>query len=158
MFLTNINGCGVRVLGTHGRQHRYRKISHSTRTARWRRGQELRDALSIVWRWGNAKLLEGTCGARPDEFLTSLVQPEVGNPFGAGKDGAGGVPRHLVALAVPEEVVPEGGGAALGPQRHPHLREDGGTAVVHVRHVGQPRRDAVARAQALERVLLFSLR
>ena len=65
--------------------------------------------------------------------------------------------RHLVALAVLEEVVPEGRRAALRPQRHPHLREDGGAAVVHVGHVRQPRRDAVAGAEALERVLLLAL-
>ena len=65
--------------------------------------------------------------------------------------------RHLVALAVLEEVVPEGRRAALRPQRHSHLREDGGAAVVHVGHVRQPRRDAVAGAEALERVLLLAL-
>ena len=79
-------------------------------------------------------------------------------PFGSREDWAGGVTRHLVALAVPEEVVPEGRRAALRPQRHSHLREDGRAAVVHVGHVCQPRGDAVAGAEALERVLLFTLR
>ena len=78
-------------------------------------------------------------------------------PFGAREDWTGGVTRHFVALAVPEEVVPEGRRAALRPQRHSHLREDGRAAVVHVRHVRQPRRDAVAGAEALERVLFFTL-
>ena len=66
--------------------------------------------------------------------------------------------RHFVALAVPKEVVPKSRRAAFWPQRHSHLREDGRAAVVHVRHVRQPRRDAVAGAEALERVLLFTLR
>ena len=78
-------------------------------------------------------------------------------PLGSREDWAGGVTRHLVALAVLEEVVPEGRRAALRPQRHSHLREDGGAAVVHVGHVRQPRRDAVAGAEALERVLLLAL-
>ena len=65
--------------------------------------------------------------------------------------------RHFVALAVPKEVVPKSRRAAFWPQRHSHLREDGRAAVVHVRHVRQPRRDAVAGAEALERVLFFTL-
>ena len=65
--------------------------------------------------------------------------------------------RHFVALAVPKEVVPKGRRAAFRPQRHSHLREDGRAAVVHVRHVRQPRRDAVAGAEALEGVLFFTL-
>merc|ERR1712045_879398 len=62
-------------------------------------------------------LHEGVCTAWSGELLPSLVYPEVGDPLGAGEDGAGRVPGHVVTLPVAVEVVPEGRGAALGPQR-----------------------------------------
>ena len=46
-------------------------------------------------------------------------------------------------LPVAVEVVPEGRGAALGPQRDAEVREDGGAALLHLRHVHQQRRDPV---------------
>ena len=79
-------------------------------------------------------------------------------PFGARKDWTRGVTRHFVALAVLKEVVPKGRRSAFRPQRHSHLREDGRAAVVHIRHVRQPRRNAVPGAEALESVLFFALR
>ena len=43
-------------------------------------------------------LYKGVCTARPGELLPSLVDPEVGDPLGAGQDGAGRVPGQVVTL------------------------------------------------------------
>ena len=43
-------------------------------------------------------LHEGVCTARSGELLSSLVDPEVGDPLGAGQDGAGRVPGQVVTL------------------------------------------------------------
>ena len=43
-------------------------------------------------------LHEGVCTAWSGELLPSLVYPEVGDPLGAGQDGAGRVPGHVVTL------------------------------------------------------------
>ena len=43
-------------------------------------------------------LYEGVCTAWSGELLSSLVYPEVGDPLGAGEDGAGRVPGHVVTL------------------------------------------------------------
>ena len=67
-------------------------------------------------------------------------------PLAAREDRAGGVPRHVVALSVPVQVVPEDGRALPGPEPDAQVREDGGPAQVHVRLVEQPGGDPVARA------------
>ena len=44
------------------------------------------------------------------------MDPKVGDPLGAGEDGAGGVPGHVVSLPVLEQVEPEGRCPLLGPK------------------------------------------
>ena len=86
---------------------------------------------------------EGARAAWPGKLLTPLVKPEVADPFGAGQDWAGRVPRHVVPLAVLVEVVPERRRPLPGPEGDAEAGEDSGTALLHVRHVHQQGRDPV---------------
>ena len=89
-------------------------------------------------------LHKGVCAAGPGQLLSPLVYPEVGHPLGAGQHGTGGVSGHVVALPVAVEVVPEGRRASLWPERDAEVGEDGGTSLLHVRHVHQQGRYPVA--------------
>ena len=83
------------------------------------------------------------CAAGPGQLLAPLVEPEVADPLGPGQDGAGRVPGHVVSLPVLVEVVPERRRPLLGPERDPEAGEDGGPALLHLRHVHQKGRDSV---------------
>ena len=90
------------------------------------------------------KLYERILAAGSGELLTSLMDPEVGDPLGTGEDGAGGVPGHVVPLTVLEQVKPEGRRPLLGPERYPEMGKYSGPALLHVRHVHQQGGNSVA--------------
>jgi hypothetical protein len=100
--------------------------------------------------------LKGVRVTWPRKLLPAFMNPKIGHPLGAGQHGAGGVPRHVVALAVGVQVVPERRRALPGPEGNPQTGKHRGAPQLHVRGIHEEGGDAIACAEAGEGVLFLA--
>ena len=73
---------------------------------------------------------------QPQEFLSSFMEPLIGDPLAAYKHGAGSMSCSVVTFPIPQEVVPEYSCALLRPNCSPQIRKDSGTTSFYITHLG----------------------
>lgn len=69
------------------------------------------------------------------ELLSSLVDPLVGDPLGAGQHRTGSVTCRVVSVPGRVQIVPEGGRSLPGPQCQMQRGKDGRTTLRDVAHL-----------------------